>query len=43
MKAMVGSTILNNSYEAGEELAQNSTKGLKTPKIGLLFSSTKYK
>lgn len=42
MKAMVGSTILNNSYEAGEELAQNSTKGLKTPKLGLLFSSTKY-
>lgn len=42
MKAMVGSTILNNSYEAGEELVQNSTKGLKSPKLGLLFSSTKY-
>lgn len=42
MKAMVGSTILNNSYEAGEELVQNSIKGLKNPKIGLVFSSTNY-
>lgn len=42
MKAMVGSTILDNSFEAGEELVQNSIKGLKSPKLGLLFSSTKY-
>ena len=42
MKAMVGSTILTTGFEAGEELAQNSIKGLKNPKLGLLFSSTKY-
>ena len=42
MKAMVGSTILENSYEAGEELIRNSTKGLKNPKLGFVFSSTKY-
>lgn len=42
MKAMVGSTILTNSYEAGEQLIQNSIKGLKSPKIGLVFSSTAY-
>ena len=42
MKAMVGSTILTTEFEAGEELAQNSIKGLKNPKLGLLFSSTKY-
>ena len=41
MKAMVGSTILTTGFEAGEELAQNSIKGLKNPKLGLLFSSTK--
>ena len=42
MKAMVGSSILNTSFEAGVEVAQISSKGLKTPKIGFLFSSVKY-
>ncbi len=42
MKAMVGSTILSSSYDAGIELAKNSTKGLRTPKVGFLFGSTKY-
>ncbi len=42
MKAMVGSTILSSSYDAGIELAKNSTKGLRNPKIGFLFGSTKY-
>ena len=42
MKAMVGSSILGNSYEAGVETAKNSMKGIKAPKIGLLFTSVKY-
>lgn len=42
MKAMVGSSILTNSFEAGVETAKNSMKGIKNPKIGLLFSSIKY-
>ena len=39
---MVGSSILNNSYEAGVETAKNSMKGIKAPKLGLLFTSVKY-
>lgn len=42
MKAMVGSSILSNSYEAGVDTAKNSTKGLKAPKLGFLFTSIKY-
>ena len=42
MKAMVGSSILSNSFEAGVETAKNSMKGIKTPKLGLLFTSIKY-
>jgi hypothetical protein len=42
MKAMVGSSILIDSYEAGIETARNSMKGLKNPKVGLLFSSIKH-
>ena len=42
MKAMVGSSILSNSYEAGVETAKNSMKGIKAPKLGLLFTSVKY-
>ena len=42
MKAMVGSSILNNSFAAGAETAKNSIKGLKSPKIGFLFSSIKH-
>lgn len=42
MKAMVGSSILENSYEAGVETAKSSLKGLKNPKIGFLFTSEKY-
>ena len=42
MKAMVGSSILANSYEAGVETAKNAMKGLKKPKVGLLFTSIKY-
>ncbi len=42
MKAMVGSSILENSFEAGVETAKNATKGLKQPKVGLLFTSVKY-
>lgn len=43
MKVVVGSTILENAYDAGVEIAKNSTKGLKTPVVGLLFTSEKYK
>ncbi len=42
MKAVVGSTILSSSYDAGIELAKNATKGLRNPKVGFLFGSTKY-
>ncbi len=42
MKAMVGSSILSNSYEAGVETAKNSMTGIKAPKLGLLFTSVKY-
>ncbi|MBQ4032266.1 MAG: FIST C-terminal domain-containing protein [Bacilli bacterium] len=37
MRAMVGSSILENGFDAGVETAKNSTKGLKTPTLGLLF------
>ena len=43
MKAMVGSSILENAYDAGVETAKLSLKGLKTPAVGLLFCSEKYK
>ena len=39
---MVGSSILANSFDAGVETAKNSLKGIKAPKIGLLFTSIKY-
>lgn len=42
MKAMVGSSILSNSYEAGADTAKNALKGIKAPKLGLLFTSVKY-
>ncbi len=42
MKACVGSTILSNSFDAGADIVKNSTKGLKIPKLGLVFSSEKY-
>lgn len=42
MKAMVGSSILENSFDAGVETARNSMKGIKNPKLGLLFTSVKY-
>lgn len=42
MKANVGSTILTNSFAAGADVVKNSMKGIKIPKIGFLFSSTKY-
>lgn len=42
MKAMVGSSILANSFDAGVETAKNSMKGIKAPKVGLLFTSIKY-
>lgn len=42
MKAMVGSSILANSFEAGVETAKNAMKGIKNPKLGLLFTSVKY-
>lgn len=42
MKAMVGSSILRDSFEAGEETAKNSIKGLKSPKVGFLFSSIRH-
>lgn len=42
MKAMVGSSILANSFEAGVETAKNAMKGIKKPKLGLLFTSIKY-
>lgn len=43
MKVMVGSSLLENAYDSGVELAKNSTKGLKTPVLGFLFTSEKYK
>lgn len=42
MKALVGSSILDNSFDAGVEVAKNSTKGLKTPTLGFLFTSELY-
>lgn len=39
---MVGSSILTNSFDAGVETANNALKGIKAPKIGLLFTSIKY-
>lgn len=39
---MVGSSILGNSFDAGVETARNSLKGIKAPKLGLLFTSIKY-
>lgn len=42
MKAIVGSSILGNSFDAGVETARNALKGIKAPKIGLLFTSIKY-
>lgn len=42
MKTMVGSSILTNSYDAGVDTANNALKGIKAPKIGLLFTSIKY-
>lgn len=42
MKAMVGSSILRDSFASGEETARNSIKGLKSPKIGFLFSSVRH-
>lgn len=42
MKAMVGSSILTNSFDAGVDTANNAMKGIKAPKLGLLFTSIKY-
>jgi len=42
MKSLVGSSILENSFDAGVELAKNSTKGFKTPVLGYLFASETY-
>ena len=42
MKAMVGSSILANSFDAGVETAKNAMKGIKKPNIGLLFTSIKH-
>lgn len=42
MKAKVGTTIKDNSYEAGVEIINSSSIGIKNPKIGFLFSSVKY-
>ncbi len=42
MKAMVGSSVLANSFEAGVETAKNAMKGIRKPKLGLLFTSIKY-
>lgn len=39
---MVGSSVLENSFAAGVETAKNATKGIKNPKVGLLFTSVKY-
>ena len=42
MKSMVGSSVLANSFEAGVETCKNAMKGIKKPKLGLLFTSIKY-
>lgn len=42
MKAMVGSSIQKDSFQAGVETANNALKGIKNPKIGFLFTSIKY-
>ncbi len=42
MKAVVSSSILRDSREAGVETATKALKGIKHPKLGLLFTSVKY-
>ena len=42
MKAVVGSSILPNSYDAGIETAKTALRGIRNPKIGFLFTSAKY-
>ena len=42
MKAVVSSSILRDSREAGIETATKALKGIKHPKLGLLFTSIKY-
>ena len=36
MKAMVGSSVLPKSFDAGVETAKKALKGIKKPRIGLL-------
>jgi len=43
MKVNVGTSILKDSFSAGTEIGRNSLKGMKAPKIGFLFTSTKYR
>jgi hypothetical protein len=42
MKAMVGSSVQKDSFKAGVETAKKALKGLKKPRVGLLFTSIKY-
>ena len=42
MKAVVSSSILKDSRDAGVETATKALKGIKHPKLGLVFSSVKY-
>ena len=42
MKSNIGYSTLDSAYEAGIETAQKSKKGLKKPKLGMLFTSVDY-
>ena len=42
MKSNVGYSTLEKAFEAGKETAENAMKGLKNPKIGMLYTSVDY-
>lgn len=42
MKSNIGYSTLDLSYEAGVETAKKAKKGLKNPKLGMLFTSVDY-
>ena len=42
MKSNVGYSTLEKAFDAGKETAENAIKGLKNPKIGMLYTSVDY-
>ena len=42
MKSNVGYSTLEKAFEAGKETAEKAMKGLKNPKIGMLYTSVDY-